>query len=116
MRRNPIKICGIYATRREAEGSRRWITTHEGKRLIFVKKGRYKGRPAYFTFEIRANKNPRTFLKSRSYKAAVKVAEMLYKHFKMRGVPSWMMRRVSPKIRPIVTDILEYNSVKVRRA
>lgn len=57
----------------------------------------------------------RPVLKQRYYKAAVKMAEWLYRHFKEHGVPSWMIRRVPSKIRPLVENILSYNNVKIRR-
>lgn len=57
----------------------------------------------------------RPVLKQSHYKAAVKMAHWLYNHFKQRGVPSWMIARVPGKIRPIVTNILSYNGVKIRR-
>lgn len=59
-------------------------------------------------------KNPRPILKQKYYRHAVQAAQWLYKHFKGNGVPSWMINRLSPKIRPIVVDILKYNGVKVR--
>lgn len=56
----------------------------------------------------------RPILKQRYYNHAVRVSKWLYGHFKKRGVPSWMIRRVPTKIRPIVVNILSYNGVKIR--
>lgn len=77
-------------------------------------------RPRKF-WKLHTHSNPylpvgshRPVLPQRYYKAAVKAARWLYEHFKGRGVPGWVMNRLSPKIRPIVTDILKYNGITVR--
>ncbi len=49
------------------------------------------------------------------YRHAVQIAKWLYHHFKKRGVPSFVINRISSRIRPIVIDILEYNGVTVRK-
>ncbi len=64
----------------------------------------------------RINPGYRPIIKQRYYNHAVQAAKWLYHHFKGRGVPSWVIERVSPKIRPIVVNILRYNGVPVTYA
>lgn len=52
-------------------------------------------------------------LKKRYYKRAVKVARFLYNHFKTHGVPKWVLNKMSPNIRPMVTEILKSSGVAV---
>ncbi len=45
---------------------------------------------------------------------AIAIAKQLYKHFKGRGVPAFVMNKIPGSYRSIVEQILKYNGIAVK--